>query len=116
MTDVASRHDRSGCGRRGATRARMSLVARSCVPGRLREVVSGLGQVSSTAHKRERAEADGGRLRRRGHGRRAVAAGDETNQVLEPGRAAEAGGHVAQAMPEAGARAQEERANGRRAE
>jgi hypothetical protein len=44
----------------------MSLVARACVPGRFREVVTSLGQVSSTAHERERTEADGGRLRRRG--------------------------------------------------
>jgi hypothetical protein len=94
----------------------MSLVARGCVPGRLREVVAGWGQVSSTAHERERTEADGGRLRRRGHGRRAVAAGDEANQALDPGRATEAGGHVAQAMSQTGACAQEERADGRRAE
>jgi len=94
----------------------MSLVARACAPGRLREVVTGLGQVSSTAHERERTEADGGGLRRRGHGRRPVADGDEANQALDPGRAAEAGGHVAQAMAQTGACAQEERADGRRAE
>src|SRR6185312_14429834 len=93
----------------------MSLVARARVRGRGREVVTGLAPVSSTAHERKRAEADGGRLRRRGHGRRAVAAGDEANQALDPGSAPEAGGHVTQAMPEAGACAQEERADGRRA-
>ena len=89
----------------------MSLVARACALRCRREVVSGLGQVSSTAHERERAETDGGRLRRRGHGRRAVAAGDEANQALDPGRAAETGGHVTQAMPQAGACTQEERAD-----
>ena len=78
--------------------------------------MTGLGQVSSTAHERERAETDRGRLRRRGYGRRAVAAGDEANKALDPGRAAEARGHVAQAMPQTGACAQEERADGRRAE
>jgi hypothetical protein len=77
----------------------MSLVARACVRGRIRQVVTGLGQVSTTAHERERTEADGGRLRRYRHGRRAVATGDETNQALDPGRAAQPGGHVTQAMP-----------------
>ena len=89
----------------------MSLVARACVRGRIRQVVTGLGQVSTTAHERERTEADGGRLRRRGHGRRAVTAGDEANEALDPGRAAEAGGHVTQAMPQAGTCTQEERAD-----
>jgi hypothetical protein len=83
----------------------MSRVARGSVLGRHREVMSGLSQVSSTAHEREGAEADGCRLRRRRHRRRAVASRNEANQALDPGRAAEAGGHVAQAMSKAGARA-----------
>ena len=108
LTDVAPRAIHA--------RQRMSPVARGCVPGPVQAVVRGSGEVSSTTHERERTEADGGCLRRRGHGRRPVAAGDETNQALEPGHATEAGGRVAQAMPEAGARTQEERADGRRAE
>jgi hypothetical protein len=91
----------------------MSLVARGCVLGPLREVVSGLGQVCSAAHERERTEADGGGLRRPGHGRCTVAA-DEANQSLDP--RSDAGSRAAQPIPETPARPQQKRANGRRAE
>ena len=84
----------------------------SVVPGR---VVRGLRSVvrdqASTARQRERADPDRGRLRRDGHGRRSVAAREETQQRLHPGHAAEPGGHVAEPLSEAHAGAQQERAN-----
>src|SRR6185503_3890854 len=105
----------SGPRRRGLVHMSSRLVTHGRVPGSLRDVVRGSGRIP-TAHERERTEADGGSLRRRRHGRRALAARHEANQRLDPRRAAEAGGHAAQTIPETPAGAQEKRANGRRAE
>ncbi len=95
-------------------RAWVRCCAAVC-PGVLGGVVLDPGEVA-TAHECERSDADSSRLCRGGHRRRSVAASDEPNQRLNPRRAAESGGHVAEAMPEARARADEKRANGRCAE
>jgi hypothetical protein len=96
------------------THARMSPVLCDCVPRR-KGVVLDPGEVA-TPNECERSDADSSRLCRGGHRRRSVAASDEPNQRLNPRRAAEPGGHVAEAMPEAPARSDEKRANGRCAE
>src|SRR5262249_36861868 len=120
VEDVAARpacdsYDRRGDRTDGATRARTSHVVRRLLLRRARPVVMAPCD-RTAAHERQRSDAYGGRLCRSGNGRRSVAANEETHQCLDPRCAAESGGHVAEAMPQAGARADEQRANRSRAE